>query len=159
MPRACQLEGATHRRRLLLAEQHGARKRGTEEDLRSVYEWSVQIRGGPAYVIGPFPYRLDGTYVSPTFRGDVLRYRVKEIPSSLPAHKRAVAVEIAGGYLPDARMTRRDDWGWELRSHMLVARSVTHRRQPESREEMRALVGEWHREQARRHQEQQVSAQ
>ena len=87
--------------------------------------------------------------------GDVLRYRVKEIPSSLPAHKRAVAVEIAGGYLPDARMTRRDDWGWELRSHMLVARSVTHRRQPESREEMRALVGEWHREQARRHQEQQ----
>ena len=83
---------------------------------------------------------------------------VKEIPSSLPAHKRAVAVEIAGGYLPDARMTRRDDWGWELRSHMLVARSVTHRRQPESREEMRALVGEWHREQARRHQEQQQEA-
>ena len=32
---------------------------------------------------------------------------------------------------------------------------MTHRRQPESREEMRALVGEWHREQARRHQAQQ----
>ena len=41
--------------------------------------------------------------------------------------------------IPDVRMVRRDDWGWELRNAMWTARSVRHQQPPA----LPALPGGW----------------
>jgi len=128
-----QLEGLSHRERYIWAERDGARTLGTGVDLCNVFAWSIST-GGPDYTIEPFPYRLNGTYVSrlagprratPGLAGTyVSRYKLVRAVGST---SRLVVIDG----LPAARLVRREDWGWELRNHLLVARSVTHRAQPD----------------------------
>ena len=132
------LHGLTWRACYVWAERDGARKVGTGEDMSKVFEWTVKFPGNPAHVIGPFPYRLDHTYVSPSFEGSgTMRYSVKP---------RAGGAIVAVDRIPEVRMVRRADWGWELRNMIWVARSVSHAPQPTDQEEMRRLVVQWRRE-------------
>ena len=113
------------------AEQDARRQLGTGDDLSRVVTWSVKFPGQDAYVVGPWAYRIDGRYVSPTFReGNVpMRYSVK-------SERMGANVVMVDG-IPDVRMVRRADWGWELRNMMWVARSVIHAPQPHTEEEIR----------------------
>lgn len=131
-----QLEGLGFRERYIWAERDGKRQLGTGEDLSRVYEWSVKFSRSRAYVIGPFPYRLDGSYISPSFEVP-LRYSVKAQP-----HGNIVIVDG----IPDVRMVRRKDWGWELRNMLWVASSMAHGVQPTRPEAMRSLVDGWRRD-------------
>ena len=133
----------SHRERYIWAECDGARQLGTGEDLSKVCAWSVKFSGRPAYVIGPFPYRLNGTYVSPTFDGEPRRYSVtsKTLASLVMGSYSSNTVLVDG--IPDVRMVRRKDWGWELRNAFWVARSVNHGVQPCEDYEMREFAASW----------------
>ena len=70
-------------------------------------------------------------YASPTFEGGPpQRWSVKA------AHGGNVVV-VDG--IPDVRLSRRADWGWELRNHLWVARSLVHHAQPTQRCDFDAL--------------------
>ena len=62
--------------------------------------------------IDRFPYRRVGEdliYCSPTFGGELRPYGLR--------HSRgATYVQVEG--IPDVRMVRRDDWGWQLKNAM-----------------------------------------
>ena len=121
------------RERFQWAERDGARQLATGTDVCKVAAWSVDFGGGRAYTIAPFPYRTDGEYVSPTFAGgQTRRWSVK-------AARHGNLVLVDG--IPDVRISRRSDWGWELSNHMWVARSVAHHAQPQQRSAFDALFG------------------
>jgi hypothetical protein len=106
------------------AEQDGQRQVATVTDVCFVVEWQIKLAGRLPYTIGPFPYRLDGTYVSASFGGETRGF---VLSSGGEDHCSLVTVEG----LPPARVVRRSDWGWELRNHVLMARSLKHDAQDE----------------------------
>lgn len=109
-----ELAGLSHRERYAWAERDGARQLGTGSDVCKVAAWSVEFGGGRRYTIAPFPYRNDGQYVSSTFgggQGDPQRWSVK---ASRYPYGFGNVVLVDG--IPDVRISRRADWGWELRN-------------------------------------------
>ena len=113
----------SHRQRFAWAERDGVRQLGTGEDLASVEEWEVKFWRSASYRIGSFPYRLNGFYMSPSFGYEPRRWSVKPSVSW-----RTGNIVLVDG-IPDTRMIRRPDWGWELRNTFWTARSVAHNRQ------------------------------
>lgn len=105
----------THRAAYFWAERDGRRRMATKADLCNVVEWEVKFVNVPPYRIGPFPYRLNGMYVSPSFDNFARPYMV---------HQRGGQTVVSVEGIPDVRMVRRDDWGWELRNMMWVAQAV-----------------------------------
>ena len=124
-----------HRQRFVWAERDGLRQLGTGEDLASVEEWEVKIMLQEPYRIGDFPYRLNGFYVSPSFGNEPRRWSVR------PSLSWSIGNTVLVDGLPEARMVRRPDWGWELRSSFWIARSVAYSRQLQDHEG-RALGGD-----------------
>ena len=79
-----------------------------------------------------FPYRLDpatgeGAYLSSSFGWQPRGYKLRTTRSLTLTHD-VTYVTVEG--IPDVRMVRRDDWGWELRNAMWTARSVRHQQPP-----------------------------
>lgn len=121
----------SHRERYEWAERDGLRQLGTGMDVCKVAAWVVDVGQGREYMIAPFPYRTNGEYVSLTFAGAPMRrWSVRE-------GMRRNIVLVDG--IPDVRMTRRADWGWELRNHLWVARSLAHHAQPAQRAQFEEL--------------------
>jgi len=113
-----------YRERFQWAEEDGSRRRGTAADLWGVEVWEVtmiQLLRAEPYQIRAFPYRRNGQYWAhgnPPRRYTV--HHVGMLESSL--------VYVDG--LPAVRLTRREDWGWELRNPLWVARSIVHNTPP-----------------------------
>ena len=117
-----QLNGLSHRERYIWAERDGERTVATVVDVCLVQDWSIKLGSrSAAYTIGPFPYRLDGSYVSSSFGGEPRPYEFLAGDA-----KRHVASLVIVDGLPPARVVRRQDWGWELRNSLLVACSLKH---------------------------------
>ena len=114
------------------AETDGRRRVGAIEDLLRVEAWDVKFFRRPPYRIERFPYRLDpatgeGAYLSSSFGWQPRGYKLRTTRSLTLTHD-VTYVTVEG--IPDVRMVRRDDWGWELRNAMWTARSVRHQQPP-----------------------------
>jgi len=128
-----QLEGLSHRERYIWAERDGERTVATVVDVCFVLEWEIKLAGRLPYNIGPFPYRLDGSYVSGSFGGEPRPYEFlagDEGDGGQHTVRHTASLVIVDG-LPPARIVRRQDWGWELRNTLLVAHSLKHDLQSE----------------------------
>ena len=114
----------SHQSKFRWTETDGVRRRGTEQDLCLVEAWEVtlikRLRDTP-YRIAAFPYRSDGLYRA---HGNSPKpYTVQHVSVLESAF-----VKVQG--LPTVRLVRREDWGWELRNPLWVARSLSHRHPP-----------------------------
>ena len=146
-----ELAGLSYKMRYRWAEADGQRRRGAVEDLLRVevrrppwatsapaaprlispalppispQAWDVKFIRRAPYRIDNFPYRCVHTprgrqfvYRSPTFGHELRSYQLAQA-------RLATYVQVDG--IPEVKMVRRADWGWELRNALWVASSVRH---------------------------------
>jgi len=119
-------------------EADGRRAVASAADLQFVKRWRVHLLAprpheARCYEIGPFPYRANFEYVSPTLRpGSIFPYYVLEpelfAPKAAPGRASSTYVQVSG--MSRVRVVRRSDWGWDLRSEMYHLQSIEHARPP-----------------------------
>ncbi|EOD41760.1 hypothetical protein EMIHUDRAFT_431796 [Emiliania huxleyi CCMP1516] len=131
-PETCygdRLSGMTPREQYRWAEVDGRRRLGTVSDLVLVESWEVKFFGRPPYRITNFPYRRLETeerhilsYRSSTFGNQQRPFQLRETPQ-------ATFVQVDG--IPEVKMVRRGDWGWQLTNRIWTASSMRHCAPPE----------------------------
>lgn len=153
-PETCygdRLSGMTPREQYRWAEVDGRRRLGTVSDLVLVESWEVKFFGRPpcnepcsglarrltahfptlpfADRITNFPYRRLETeeghilsYRSSTFGNQQRPFQLRETPQ-------ATFVQVDG--IPEVKMVRRGDWGWQLTNRIWTASSMRHCAPPE----------------------------